>query len=170
MRFICSVLVVMIVVVGLTGISGCVEEQEVNKTIGDVQAPLENQTTAKATAVKSAAKVDVAAKYLGTYVSDNSYLQPKTGYKFVQFYVTVKNVNDNNKPDLGNQYYFKLFDSYNEGHTPATVSFGDAGIQSYPNSHPGDKTSGKVIFEIKTSATPKQLIYDDWYNKITINM
>ena len=78
MRLICSVLVVMIVIVGLIGISGCVEEQELNKSISDVQAPLQNQTTAKATTVKSAAKVDVTAKYLGTYVSDNSYWQPKT--------------------------------------------------------------------------------------------
>lgn len=165
MRRMFCILVAMIIVIGLTGISGCTEENEVQKQINDVQAPLENQTQAA-----TPTTIDVTAKYLGTYVSDNPYLQPDAGNKYVQFYVTVTNVKDSSKPDLGNQYNFQLFDSYHEGHGPATASFGEEGIQSYPNSHPGDKTSGKVIFEIKASATPKQLIYDDLSNKITINM
>jgi hypothetical protein len=166
------ILVAVMVVIGLTCVSGCTEEKEIEKQISDVQAPLENQgnPTNTPTALKSTAAIDVTAQYLGTYVSDNQFLQPKAGNKYVQFYVTVTNVNDNSKPDLGNQFNFKLFDSSNEGHTPVTVSFGGEGIQSYPNSHPSDKTSGKVIFEITASAAPKQLIYDDWSNKITINM
>ena len=42
MRLIFCVLVMVILVIGLTGISGCVEENELNKSISNVTAPLEN--------------------------------------------------------------------------------------------------------------------------------
>ena len=40
MRLMLCVFVAVILVIGLTGISGCVEEQELNKTISNVTAPL----------------------------------------------------------------------------------------------------------------------------------
>jgi Metal binding domain of Ada len=42
MRLILCVLVTVILVIGLTGISGCVEEKEINNQISNVTAPLEN--------------------------------------------------------------------------------------------------------------------------------
>ena len=43
MRLILCVFVAVILVIGLTGISGCVEEKEINKQISNVTAPLDNQ-------------------------------------------------------------------------------------------------------------------------------
>jgi len=38
------------------------------------------------------------------------------------------------------------------------------------NSHPGDKTAGIVVFEMKQNATPTKLIYNDYSNKVTITL
>jgi hypothetical protein len=114
--------------------------------------------------------VNVTAQYQGVYTSSGQYVTtPKPGYQFVKFYVTVKNVNDSGR-DIGSTYYFKLFDSLNEGHTTAYVSgIGDQ-LVTKSKSIPGDKVSGTIVFEIKQNAKPKQLVYDDYYNSVTINL
>jgi len=96
-------------------------------------------------------------------------MQPKAGNKYVQLYVTVTNVN---YPDelIGNLYFFKLFDSNNEGHFPAAPSFGEGGLTSISNAHPGEKTAGLVIFEIKQNAQVVKLIYNDYENDLKINL
>jgi len=44
------------------------------------------------------------------------------------------------------------------------------GITGQMNTQAGDKYSGIIAFQIPTSATPKSLTYDDYTNKITINL
>jgi Domain of unknown function (DUF4352) len=114
--------------------------------------------------------VNVTAQYQGVYTPSGQYVTtPKPGYQFVKFYVTVRNVNDSGR-DIGSTYYFKLFDSLNEGHNTAYVSgIGDQ-LVTKSKSIPGDKVSGTIVFEIKQNAKPKQLVYDDYYNSVTINL
>jgi Domain of unknown function (DUF4352) len=114
--------------------------------------------------------VNVTAQYQGVYTPTGQYVStPKPGYQYVKFYVTVRNVNDSGR-DIGSPYYFKLFDSLNEGHTTTYVSgIGDQ-LVTKSKSVPGDKVSGSIVFEIKQNAKPKQLVYDDYYNSVTINL
>jgi hypothetical protein len=56
MRLMLCILVAVIVVIGLTGISGCTEQQEINKSINDVNGPLEKPP------VKSTAKQSSQAR------------------------------------------------------------------------------------------------------------
>jgi hypothetical protein len=107
--------------------------------------------------------------YQGVYVSDNQFIQPAAGNKYVQIYVTVTNVN---YPDetIGNQMFFTLFDSNNVGHQPTTASFGEGGLQRIDNANPGQKTAGALIFEISQSANPVSLVYNDFTNDLTIKL
>ena len=129
--------------------------------------PTAAPTAAKGTASNS--KISVAASNRGIYVSDNQFIQPKAGNKYVQIYVTVTNVNYPGKT-IGNQFYFKLFDSKNEGHDPTTASFGEGGLKSIDTSNPGQKTAGTLVFEISQSANPVYITYDDFENDLTINL
>ncbi len=129
--------------------------------------PTAAPTAAKGTASNS--KISVAASNRGVYVSDNQFIQPKAGNKYVQIYVTVTNVNYPSET-IGNQFYFKLFDSKNEGHSPTTASFGEGGLESISNSNPGQKTAGTLVFEISQSANPVYLTYDDYENDLTITL
>jgi Domain of unknown function (DUF4352) len=114
--------------------------------------------------------VNVTAQYQGVYAPSGQYVTtPKPGYQYVKFYVTVTNVNDTGR-DIGSTYSFKLFDSLNEGHNPTYVSgIGDQ-LVTKSKSMPGDKVAGTIVFEIKQNAKPKQLVYDDYYNSVTINL
>jgi hypothetical protein len=114
--------------------------------------------------------VNVTAQYQGVYTPTGQYVTtPKPGYQYVKFYVTIRNVNDSSR-DIGNTYYFKLFDSLNEGHNPTSLSgIGDQ-LVTKSKSMPGDKVAGTIVFEIKQNAKPKQLVYDDYTNTVTINL
>jgi len=130
-------------------------------------SPTATPTAAKGTASNS--EVSVAAVNQGVYVSDNQFIQPAAGNKYVQIYVTVTNVNDPGAM-IGNQFYFTLFDSNHVGHQPTTASFGEGGLQSIDNSNPGQKTAGTLIFEIPQGASPVSLIYNDYTNNLTITL
>ena len=125
--------------------------------------------TAAPIGTASNSKISVTASNQGVYVSDNQFIQPKAGNKYVQIYATVTNVNYPGET-IGNQYFFKLFDSKNEGHNPTTASFGEGGLQSIVNSNPGQKTSGKLIFETPQSANPVYLTYNDYENDLKITL
>jgi len=105
----------------LVSMSGCLSRTSTSS--------LPTATAAAADGTASNSRISVTASYEGVYVSDNQFIQPKAGNKYVQIYVTVTNVNF---PDemIGNQFYFKLFDSKNEGHTPTTASFGEVGCKA----------------------------------------
>lgn len=80
----------------------------------------------------------------------------------------MKNINDEGV-DLGNPFYFTLFDNTNQGYTVSGTTFmAGNGIKDMPNSHPGDTTVGTIFFEMKQGATPQKLIYNDFSNKVTV--
>lgn len=139
--------------------------------IGATISSLSSGSQAASTPTASVKKnVNVTAQYQGVYTPSGQYVTtPKPGYQYVKFYVTVTNVNDTGR-DIGSTYSFKLFDSLNEGHNPTYVSgIGDQ-LVTKSKSMPGDKVSGTIVFEIKQNAKPKQLVYDDYYNSVTIKL
>jgi hypothetical protein len=103
-----------------------------------------------------------------------------TGNKFVTYAVYLQNINakgtDN---DMGNPYSFKLrdtnsniysYDSFTYSLQQQVNGVTLKGLTSQSNTQPGDKYSGLIAFQIPTSATPKTLTYDDYTNKITVNL
>ena len=152
----------LIAAIVLVSASGCISRSSV------LSSPTATPTAAPI-GTASNSKISVTAYNQGVYVSDNQFIQPKTGNKYVQIYATVTNVNYPGET-IGNQYFFKLFDSKNEGHNPTTASFGEGGLQSIVNSNPGQKTSGKLIFETSQSANPAYLTYNDYENDLKITL
>ena len=152
----------LIAAIVLVSASGCISRSSV------LSSPTATPTAAPI-GTASNSKISVTAYNQGVYVSDNQFIQPKTGNKYVQIYATVTNVNYPGET-IGNQYFFKLFDSKNEGHNPTTASFGEGGLQSIDNSNPGQKTSGKLIFETSQSANPAYLTYNDYENDLKITL
>jgi hypothetical protein len=120
-----------------------------------------------------AAGVAVKVNSVNTYSqlgSGYAVSTPKAGYKYVVYDVTVTNLNKNDQ-DMGNPNFFRLttgdgsaysysLDSYNTGNEIDHVS----------HTNPGEKVLGVVAFEIPQSATPKQLVYNDYSNQVTTNL
>ena len=127
------------------------------------------------------ATVSVTATYLGSSNSLTSYGTPTaaaSGNKFVTYAVYLQNINAKDKM-MGNPLDFKLRDtegnlySYDvSGYSVKQQVNGRMleGITGQMNTQAGDKYSGIIAFQIPTSATPKSLTYDDYTNKITINL
>jgi Domain of unknown function (DUF4352) len=154
----------VIVLLLVAATSGCIDNNRINET----QTTAQPNSAASNTPSAGQAQVSVNAQYQ-TYTPPSQYTPtPKPGYQYVQFYVTVKNLNDEGV-DLGNPFYFSLFDNTNQGYGASGVTFlaGNM-IKDIPNSHPGDTTVGTIFFEIKQGATPQKLMYNDFSNKVTV--
>ena len=126
--------------------------------------------------------ISVNATSLGSSSTlSSSYGTPTaavTGNKFVTYAVYIQN---NNAKDegIGNPNYLKLrdtngniysYDSFTYSLQQQVNGVTLKGLTSQSNTQPGDKYSGLIAFQIPTSATPKSLTYDDYTNKITINL
>lgn len=98
--------------------------------------------------------------------------------KYALYFQNINAKGTNN--DIGNPYSLRLrdaegnlyfFDSYTfslaEQHVNGQTL---KGLSVQTNTQPGDKFGGMVVFQIPSSATPKTLTYDDYVNKITINL
>lgn len=73
-------------------------------------------TSIPQTPAKGHSEVDVIAQYQGIYTPAGYFaFTPMPCYKFIKCYVTVINLNGPSR-DIGNPFYFKLYDSLNEGH------------------------------------------------------
>jgi hypothetical protein len=95
---------------------------------------------------------------------------PKAGYKYVVYDVTVTNLNKNDFA-IGNPNYFKLTTSDGTAYSYSTASYyTNNEIQHVSHTNPGEKVTGQVAFEIPQSATPKQLVYNDYTNQVTTNL
>lgn len=68
------------------------------------------------TPAKGHSKVDVTAQHKVSTPTGYFAFTPTPGYKFIKWYVTVVNLNDPGR-DIGDPFYFKLYDSLNERHT-----------------------------------------------------
>jgi hypothetical protein len=169
MRSIFYVVIVLFVLVGLT--CGCTEKAELNKSISDVQEPLQQGQQQQPAAGTS--KVDVNINSQRTaYQIGSGYLvaTPKAGYKYVIYDVTVKNLNAKDE-HLGNPFFFKLKTSDGSVYQYTASSYlGDNSLSGVSNTQPGEKVTGQIAFEIPQKAAPSVLTYDDYSNTVNIRL
>ncbi len=171
-----TAIIVLLLVVASLLVSGCTttrNEQTVQSNSTGTPASGQNSPT-----------VSVKATSLGSSNTlSSSYGSPTaavTGNKFVTYAVYLQNINakgtDN---DMGNPYSFKLrdtngniysYDSFTYSLQQQVNGVTLKGVTVQTNTQPGDKYSGLIAFQIPTSATPKTLTYDDYTNKISINL
>jgi uncharacterized protein YcfL len=164
---------VLLLVVASLLVSGCTQNQ---------QTVSANPTGSTPTNSQNSPTVSVTATSLGSSSSlTSSYGTPTasaTGNKFVSYAMYFQNINGKNL-DMGNPTEVTLRDT--QGNIYSYDSFGYSvkqqvsgrtleGITSQSNTQPGDKYSGIIVFQIPQNATPKSLTYDDYSNRITINL
>jgi Domain of unknown function (DUF4352) len=174
LRPITAIAVLLLVVASLL-VAGCTTTRNEQTTQSNSYVP----TNAPA----STTTVRVTATSLGTSnIFATSYGTPTaaaTGNKFVTYAVYLNNINAKDI-QMGNPLFFKLRDTDGNIYSYETYGFNMKPqqvngvtlkyIMEELNTQPGDKLSGLIVFQIPTSATPKSLTYDDYTNKITINL
>lgn len=140
--FICAIL--------LIGTTGCTTTT--NKTTSGINVVIDSKNESAA----------IGSGYLAS--------TPTPGNKFVLYNVTVTNVNE--KDALLSPDYFKLktTDATIYDYDYNTYSSSLKGLDSVSNTQPGEKVTGTVVFQIPQSAQPSVLTYEDYYNKMTINL
>ena len=93
----------------------------------------------------------------------------KTGYQYLNFDVTVKNLNKKDL-DIGNPNYFKLTTADGSVYEYAYLSSLGNAISSVSHTNPGEKVTGAIAFEIPQNAQPTKLQYNDYSNQVVINL
>lgn len=93
----------------------------------------------------------------------------KTGYQYLVFDVTVKNLNEKDS-DIGNPNYFKLTTADGSVYEYSYLSSLSNAISSVSHTNPGEKVTGAVAFEIPKNAQPTKLQYNDYSNQVVINL
>ena len=96
---------------------------------------------------------------------------PTAGNKYETFGITVKNLGSPNL-SLGNPYFFKLktADGTIYQIDAATFFGGNNPLSVVTNSQPGEKVTGNIVFQIPQQAKATTLTYDDYSNKVTMNL
>jgi hypothetical protein len=110
--------------------------------------------------------VQVPQKYgSGTYAGET----PKSGYKFIGYNVTVKNVNAKDRGFAYNDW--ELRDTQG-GVYQADGRSGMVGFNtiSYIRTEPGDVVNGTLVYEVPQNAILKSLTYNDGSTEIVTNL
>jgi Domain of unknown function (DUF4352) len=171
-----TAIAVLLLVVASLLVSGCTTTRNEQTVSGNATANQANN--------QSSPTISVTATSVGSSSTLSSYYGTPTAAasnnKFVTYAVYLKNINakgtDN---DMGNPNYLKLrdtngniysYDSFTYSLQQQVNGVTLKGLTAQSNTQPGDKYSGLITFQIPTSATPKSLTYDDYTNKITINL
>ena len=155
-------------VIGILVIGGAVAGNNgKNKSadkVGEVSSTSKNESSASSTEEASENKpfsvgdiVETKAfriSYLscGEYTSDNQFIQPKDGNKFVCFEFEFENINDSDR--MVSSFDFDCFADDNNCEQQYLDSDGMNATLS-----PGRKTKGKVCFEVPASAKTIELEY-----------
>jgi len=96
-----------------------------------------------------------------TCVSDNEFIQPSSGNKFIIADITQENVGS--IPKDYNLWYFKLQDNKDYSYTTAILSCKEP-MFGFGTLQPTMKTRGYITFEIPQGNQPSKLIFTpDWW-------
>jgi Telomeric repeat-binding factor 2. len=169
-----TAIVVLLLVVASLLVAGCTttrNEQTVSANSTANQASNQNSPQLTVTATSLGSSSTLSSSY-GTPTA------AATNNKFVTYAMYFQNLN---KKDLnmGNPTEIKLrdtsgniysYDSFTYSLQQQVNGVTLKGLSYESNTQPGDKYSGLIAFQIPTSATPKSLTYDDYTNKITVNL
>ena len=104
-----------------------------------------------------------------TINSNHTSQSTKTGYQYLVFDVTVKNLNQKDLT-IGNPNYFKLTTADGSVYEYSYLSSLSNAISSVSHTNSGEKVTGSIAFEIPTNAQPTKLQYNDYSNQVTINL
>jgi len=174
LRPITAIAVLLLVVASLL-VSGCTtSKNEQTVQANSTNTPSQNSPTVSVTATSLGSANSVTTNH-GAVISSLN------GNKFVKYAVYFENIKAKGvDADMGNPNSLKLRDTKSNLYSFDTNTFGIAdqqvngktlkGLTVQIGTRPGDKYSGIVVFQIPTNATPKSLTYDDYVNKITINL
>jgi len=145
----------------LVSVMGCTERQETVKSTGSV---------APGGAAKAKVDVTINSKSeANTIGSSYSVSTPSPGKKFVVFGVTVTDLSAQNLHV--NPLYFKITASDGTASEVSTNTYSLANyFNSVSNVQPGEKVTGYIAFEIPQNTTPQKLTYDDYSNRVMINL
>jgi hypothetical protein len=175
LKFLTAIAVLLLVV----ATSACIQTTTRNE--GQTQAASYTPTSTNTPAGQPT--VSVTATYLGESSTLNSNYGtatvPASGYKFVKYAIYCQNINAQ-KMSIGNPYSLRMRDTEGNLYNIDSYTFSLQeqqvngktlkGLSVETDTQPGDKMSGMVVFQIPTSAKPQSLTYDDYTNKITINL
>ena len=115
------------------------------------------------------AGVDVSLTSLGKMASLGTYITAGTGNTFAVYNATVKNLNAKDRSI--NEFNFKMRDTAgNIYNVDLGATAADGTMKAVTGTQPGDIVRGTIAFKIPQGATPKNVTYDDNYDKITINL
>lgn len=94
-------------------------------------------------------------------ISDNEFIQPKSGNKFIVADISQENAGSSNRDY--NLWYFKLQDDKDYSYQTALTSCKEPSF-GFGTLQPGMKTRGYVAFEIPEGNKPSKLIFTpDWW-------
>jgi hypothetical protein len=138
----------------LSATTGCVQ-QETTSTVG-------GNASAGGGSSASMAAIANQVPYL-------SSLKPNSGYKYVAYDATVKNINAKSRWISASNW--QLRDTSGGVYTVASPTY-SLDIKEFKSvdSHPGDTVNGVIIFEVPQSASPTSLTYDDGSYMATLNV
>jgi hypothetical protein len=94
---------------------------------------------------------------------------PKSGYKYIGYNATVKNVN---AKDRGIAFNFWELRDTQGGVYQAIGRNGTVGIETFGNvrTEPGDIINGTLVFEVPQNVTLKSLTYNDGSTKVVTTL
>lgn len=156
-----AILVVLVLVASLS-IAGCVTDP-------DLKLPSSSSNNGGTGEAGVAVKINsqTTKSQLG---SGYAVSTPQAGYEYVIFDVTVTNLNQNDLA-IGSPIYFKLSTSDGTAYSYSSASYyTNNEIELVSHTNAGEKVTGQVAFEIPQSATPTQLVYNDYVNQVTTNL
>ena len=151
-----TAVVVLLLVVASLLVSGCTTSTTQNISTGQ-------QTVNSASAKEQVSAVNV------TVPQQIGLQTPKTGYKFVGFNVTTKDISAN--PGQSDAAYWTLRDTSGHVYTysdNATYDMANVGKLPILKMYPGDTVSGIIIFEVPQNATLKSLTYNGYASQNVI--
>lgn len=175
-------LIVLLAILAITATSACIDTTNRNTDTNQAASNTPSGTPTSQNTPASQTSVRVTATNLGSFQTlTSSYgtpTAPATGNKFVEYAIYCENINAKNM-QMGNTNYLKLRDTNGNIYSYDSFTFSVQrqvngttlkGLSYELNTQPGDKLSGLIVFQIPQSATPKSLTYDDYTNRITINL
>ena len=148
----------------IVSVTGCTDRQETVKSA-------ENSTTGTPPSSNSKIDVIINSKYEANQLTSASgYFTstPQPGNKFAVFSVTVKDLSQN---DLGvSSLFFKMTDSDGSVHSTSSATLSMQNDFSGATLQPGEKLTGIIAFEIPHNTIAQKLTYQDFANRVTINL
>lgn len=144
--------IVIVILVVLFSIFGSEEEEEM-------------QTEFSVGETFKGEDINIAYIECGDYETDNMFMEPKKGYKYIYAEFEFENPSDS---DTGVGFWD--FSCYADGYSCEAFYFEEDDLTAYDNLSPGNKAKGKVYFEVPKDSEKIILEYElDYWDETKLN-